>query len=120
MKLFDCQNTYLAYPDIVKEIETGNTSIPAPTDWCDLIEKEHMESDLELAPLEDSESYYALFRQVAELDAERDAQIAERDALVSQLTFSINGVYCSKSWKITAPLRKMASLLKHTSRQFFF
>lgn len=111
-KLFDCQNTYLAYAKIVKEIMAGNTSISTPVGWCDLIEKTHMESDSELPPLKDSEGYYTLFHMVAE----RDTQLAELDAKVAQLTVTLNEVYPSKSWRITAPLRKVLSLLKkHTS-----
>ena len=181
ISLFDCQNTYAAYANLIAGVKSTIQTTSSFIDWCELVQKKNIatgkdtdttstnyvspfnalfllaaERDEQLresnrtiatrdAQLLDKAAQIAaqitqvsiLEAQIAERDAqlldkaaqiaaqitqvsileaqiaERDAQLMERNAQIveqqvslSELTNTITGLYNSKSWKITAPLRK--------------
>lgn len=51
-------------------------------------------------------------RIIAELIAERDRDVAERDGVIAWQDTVINGIYASRSWRLTRPLRFLTSLIR--------
>ncbi|WP_027187152.1 glycosyltransferase [Desulfovibrio cuneatus] len=106
--LFDRQKTYAAYANLVRSTLAKEQELPPVLGWCDLIENKSVTSAKEHVSTCNDNPYQALLylaAQRSEQFAEREKQISEQDGRCSHLAATLNGVYNSKSWRITAPLR---------------
>lgn len=111
---FDAKQTYARYEQFIADILKRPPQTEPTADWSELLPEPSVGS---VAPLSiNADDIAGALRVIATYEAivaERDIRIVECDTELAALRDSLEGVFQSKSWKITSPLRAAMRIFRN-------